>query len=359
MLERMKAGMDLSPSKKAVRNALSGNHIDKLASNPDAKNSFDTHFSHRVKSEGITDQHSSGRCWLFTGLNMLRSQIMAEKGMPELKLSQNYNFFFDQLEKSNLFLQSIIDLAERPMDDKTVDWLFRHPLSDGGQFTGLSDNLMKYGIVPAEIMGETFSANNTSRLSSLIALKLREYGLELRKMHAEGKGEKEISAKKQAMLGEVYGMLAITLGTPPSEFTYTLRDKDGNAVSTKTYTPQQFYREFAGNDLRNNYVMLMNDPSREFYRLYEIDLDRHVYDGKNWTYINLPVEEIKKVAIESIKDSTMMYFSCDVGKFLDRDRGVLDPDNYDYASLMGVDFGMDKAFCLNVLFLLRCFKKNT
>ena len=343
MLERMKAGMDLSPSKKAVRNALSGNNIDKLASNPDAKNSFDTHFSHRVKSEGITDQHSSGRCWLFTGLNMLRSQIMAEKGMPELKLSQNYNFFFDQLEKSNLFLQSIIDLAERPMDDKTVDWLFRHPLSDGGQFTGLSDNLMKYGIVPAEIMGETFSANNTSRLSSLIALKLREYGLELRKMHAEGKGEKEISAKKQAMLGEVYGMLAITLGTPPSEFTYTLRDKDGNAVSTKTYTPQQFYREFAGNDLRNNYVMLMNDPSREFYRLYEIDLDRHVYDGKNWTYINLPVEEIKKVAIESIKDSTMMYFSCDVGKFLDRDRGVLDPDNYDYASLMGVDFGMDKA----------------
>ena len=343
MLERMKAEMDLSPSRKAVRNALSGNHIDKLASNPDAKNSFDTHFSHRVKSEGITDQHSSGRCWLFTGLNMLRSQIMAEKGMPELKLSQNYNFFFDQLEKSNLFLQSIIDLAERPMDDKTVDWLFRHPLSDGGQFTGLSDNLMKYGIVPAEIMGETFSANNTSRLSSLIALKLREYGLELRKMHAEGKGEKEISARKQAMLGEVYGMLAITLGTPPSEFTYTLRDKDGNAVSTKTYTPQQFYREFAGNDLRNNYVMLMNDPSREFYRLYEIDLDRHVYDGKNWTYINLPVEEIKKVAIESIKDSTMMYFSCDVGKFLDRDRGVLDPDNYDYASLMGVDFGMDKA----------------
>ena len=343
MLERMKAEMDLSPSRKAVRNALSGNHIDKLASNPDAKNSFDTHFSHRVKSEGITDQHSSGRCWLFTGLNMLRSQIMAEKGMPELKLSQNYNFFFDQLEKSNLFLQSIIDLAERPMDDKTVDWLFRHPLSDGGQFTGLSDNLMKYGIVPAEIMGETFSANNTSRLSSLIALKLREYGLELRKMHAEGKNEKEISARKQAMLGEVYGMLAITLGTPPSEFTYTLRDKDGNAVSTKTYTPQQFYREFAGNDLRNNYVMLMNDPSREFYRLYEIDLDRHVYDGKNWTYINLPVEEIKKVAIESIKDSTMMYFSCDVGKFLDRDRGVLDPDNYDYASLMGVDFGMDKA----------------
>ena len=39
----------------------------------------------------------------------------------------------------------------------------------------------------------------------------------------------------------------------------------------------------------------------------------------------------------------MMYFSCDVGKFLDRDRGLLDPDNFDYESLMGTTFGMDKA----------------
>lgn len=89
--------------------------------------------------------------------------------------------------------------------------------------------------------------------------------------------------------------------------------------------------------------MLMNDPSREYYKLYEIDFDRHTYDGENWTYVNLPVEEIKEMAIKSIKDSTMMYFSCDVGKFFDRERGLLDPDNYDYESLFGTTFGMDKA----------------
>ncbi len=269
--------------------------------------------------------------------------MMAKNGLPELKLSQNYNFFFDQLEKANLFLQGIIDRAERPMDDKTVDWLFRNPLSDGGQYTGLSDNLMKYGVVPAEAMQETFTANNTSKLNSLISLKLREYGLELRRMHGEGKSGKEIQARKEEMLGDVYRMLALTLGEPPTEFVFTRRDKDGKAVSTKTYTPQSFYKEFAGNDLKNDYVMLMNDPSREYYRLYEIDFDRHAYDGRNWTYVNLPVEDIKKMAIESIKDSTMMYFSCDVGKFLDRERGVLDIDNFDYSALMGTDFGMDKA----------------
>lgn len=342
-LDRLKAQMDRSASAKALRNAVSGNSIDKIAVNPDAKNGFDTHFSHRVPSAGITDQQRSGRCWLFTGLNVLRSQMMANNNMPELKLSQNYNFFFDQLEKSNLFLQGIIDYADRPMDDKMVDWLFRNPLSDGGQYTGLSDNLTKYGVVPAEVMQETFTANNTSRLNSLISLKLREDGLELRKMHADGKGKKEIQARKEAMLADVYRMLALTLGEPPTEFTFTRRDKDGKAVSTKKYTPQSFYKEFAGNDLKNDYVMLMNDPSREYYRLYEIDFDRHAYDGRNWTYVNLPVEDIKKMAIESIKDSTMMYFSCDVGKFLDRDRGVLDTDNFDYSSLMGTGFGMDKA----------------
>lgn len=343
MLSRLQNGFDRSASTRALRNAISGSDIDKLAVNPESKNGFDTYFSDRVKSKGITDQQRSGRCWLFTGLNVLRSQIMAKHNLPELKLSQNYNFFFDQLEKSNLFLQAMIDRAGDPMDDRTVDWLFRNPLSDGGQYTGLSDNLMKYGIVPAEVMQETFTANNTSKLNRLISLKLREDGLQLRKMHADGKSAKELSETKEKMLGEIYRMLALTLGEPPIEFVWTRYDRQGKPVGTKKYTPQSFYKEFAGNDLKNDYVMLMNDPTREYFRLYEIDFDRHAYDGRNWTYINLPVENIKKMAIKSIQDSTMMYFSCDVGKFLDRDRGVLDTDNFDYEALMGTSFGMDKA----------------
>lgn len=343
MLGRIEAGYNADASTKALRNALSGNDIDKLAVNAESSNGFDTNFSHRVKSAGITDQKSSGRCWLFTGLNVLRSQMMEEHNLPELKLSQNYSFFFDQLEKANLFLQGMIDYADRPVDDKMVDWLFRNPINDGGQYTGLSDNLTKYGVVPAEVMKETFSSNNTSKINRLLSLKLREDGLELRKMHVEGAGAEKMAARKEEMLGEVYRMLALTLGQPPKEFTWTRKDKEGNVVSRKTYTPQSFYKEFAGNDLKNDYVMLMNDPTREYYRLYEIDFDRHAYDGQNWTYINLPADDIKKYAIESIKDGKMMYFSCDVAKFLDRERGVMDPDNYDYESLFGVKFGMDKA----------------
>lgn len=342
-LQQLRSGYSDDASTKALRNAIANNDIDKLALSADIKNGFDTHFSHRVKSKGITDQKSSGRCWLFTGLNVIRSQMMADHDLPELELSQAYNFFYDQLEKSNLFLQGIIDYADRPMDDRMVEWLFGHPLSDGGQFTGIADNLSKYGIVPAECMQETFSTNNTSKMNRLISLKLRQDGLELREMHNDGASSEELLAAKDRMLGDIYRMLALTIGEPPTEFEWTRRNSKGDVVSRKKYTPKQFYDEYVGKDLKNGYVMLMNDPSRPYHKVYEIDYDRHVYDGDNWRYLNLPADEIKEMAIASIKDSTMMYFSCDVAKFLDRDRGVMDPANFDYSSLFGVDFSMDKA----------------
>ena len=113
-------------------------------------------------------------------------------------------------------------------------------------------------------------------------------------------------------------------------------------VSKKTYTPKSFYDEYIGEELEQNYIMIMNDPSREYNKVYEIEYDRHVYDGENWLYINLPIERVKELAIASIKDNTAMYFSCDVGKFLNRSRGTLDVANFDYASLFNTSFTMDK-----------------
>lgn len=342
MMSTIRSAYKNTPADRAIRNAITANDINSLARNLDARRPVSAEFSHRVPSKGITNQRSSGRCWLFTGLNVLRAQMMAEHDLPMTELSQNYNFFFDQLEKANLFLQGVIDTSDRPMDDKTVDWLFRNPLSDGGQFTGIADIIGKYGVVPAEVMPETNSSNSTSRLNQLLSLKLREWGLELRDSAKSGKKKTDLAKRKTEMLGETYRMLVLNLGEPPTEFTWTRRNSKGEPVDTLTYTPRSFYDRFLGNNLTDDYVMLMNDPTRPYYKLYEIEYDRHTYDGRNWTYVNLPMEDIKEMAIASIKDSTAMYFSCDVGKFLDRERGVLDPDFYDYGSLLGTTFGMDK-----------------
>ena len=343
MMSQIRQGWQGTPEELALRNAISANDINKLAVRQGVEAGYDFYFSDEVPSKGITDQQSSGRCWLFSGMNVLRAKMIEKYNLGPFQFSQNYIFFYDQLEKANLFLQGIIDTRDLPMDDRKVEWLFRHTINDGGQFTGVSDLITKYGIVPSTVMPETWAANPTSRMSMLLDLKLKEFGLELREMTGpEKKLPSILEERKTQMLAFIYRFLVLNLGEPPTEFTWTMYDAEGRPVSTKTYTPKSFYDEYVGVDLKNDYVMLMNDPTREFYKVYEIEYDRHQYDGKNWLYINLPIEEIEAIAIASIKDSTMMYFSCDVGKFLDSQNGVLDVDFYDYGSLMGTEFGMDK-----------------
>lgn len=332
-----------TPETRALRNALNTNDIKELALNAENPDAYDFHFSNKVASAGITDQESSGRCWLFSGLNVMRSAVIRKYNLDKFEFSQSYCFFFDQLEKSNLFLQSIIDNAKEPLDSRQNTWLMQHPLSDGGTFAGVQEAVMKYGLVPAEIFPESYNVNHTSKMAQLIKLKLRQYALELRQMVADGKSQKAINKRKTEQLAYVYHVLKICLGTPPETFTYTLRDKEGKEISTKTYTPQSFYKEVSGKDLRTEYVMLMNDPTRPFYKLYAVDLDRHTYDGPNWTYINLPMKEIKEIAVKSIRENVMMYMSCDVGKYLNAKTGVLSLKNYDYEDLLSTTFPMTKA----------------
>ncbi|MBO4756834.1 MAG: C1 family peptidase [Bacteroidales bacterium] len=338
MLKEISKGYAGTAADKALRNALNTTSITVLAENADNLAMIDTHFSDKVKTRGITDQKSSGRCWLFSGLNVLRARMIDRFDLGDFTFSQNYLFFYDQLEKANLFLQGVIDTRDLPFEDRKVDWLFANPIGDGGQFTGVSNLIMKYGLVPADVMPETLSANSTSAMSTQVKNLLRQDGLKLR---AAGRKD-DLQAMKTEMLKDVYHILALCLGVPPTEFEWTRYNSKGEFVSSKTYTPKAFYEEFIGADLENNYIMVMNDPTREYGKVYEIDYDRHVYDGQNWLYVNLPIERIKEMAMASIKDNTAMYFSCDVNKFLNRSKGVADLNNFDYDSLMGVDFTMDK-----------------
>lgn len=337
MLDEIRQGYTATTAQKAVRNALASNSIAVLATNAENLAMIDTHFTHRVKTVGITDQQSSGRCWLFTGLNVLRAKMIDKYNLGSFEFSQNYNSFYDQLEKANLFLQAIIDTRDLPLEDRKVDWLLHHPIGDGGQFTGVSNLIMKYGVVPQEAMPETFQSNNTSQMAMILKLKLREWALELRELKPAKAME-----RKEEMLSEVYRILVECLGVPPTEFEWARYNTKGELVSKKTYTPKSFYEEYIGEDLEQNYVMVMNDPSREYGKVYEIEYDRHVYDGENWLYINLPIERVKELAIASLKDNTAMYFSCDVGKFLNSKKGTLDIANFDYASLFNTSFTMDK-----------------
>ena len=330
---------------KAISNAMATNSIDDLARNYRNNKVTDTHFSIETPKQSIHNQRQSGRCWMYSSFNVLRANFARQHGDSiNVEFSHDYLFFYDQLEKANLMLQGVIDCADKPIDDTRVQFFFHHPMNDGGTFCGAADLAEKYGLVPVEVQPETYSAERTSRMSQLVASKLREFGLELRQMVADKKSKKAINQRKTEMLGTIYSMLSLTLGEPIKSFTYAFRDKNGKPVGpTRTYTPLEFYRETVGGPINGTFIMAMNDPRREYYKTYEVEWDRHTYDGHNWRYINLPMEDIAAMAIASLKDSTKLYASFDVGKQLNRDNGYLALDNFDYGTLFGTTFPMNKA----------------
>jgi len=339
----IKTGFDNSkPADRALLNAVSGNSIIKLATVRSITGKEQHQFSDKVVVKGITDQKSSGRCWMFTGLNTLRPQIIEAHSLQNFEFSTNYLFFWDQLEKANMFLEGIIATAGLPLNDRKVEWLLKEPIGDGGVWNSWANLIVKYGVVPKHVMPETYHSENTAQLNQFLKRKLREQALMLRDECNSGNSEEQLHALKLEMLKEIYRILVLCLGEPPEKFEYGFPDKNGKVKEMVEYTPLSFFQKnFKEFDL-TNFVMLMNDPTREFYKLYEIESDKNVVEGISWRYINLPADEIKKFAILSIKDNTPMYASCDVGKFRNNDDGTLDLNNYDFESLLGVPFSMSK-----------------
>jgi len=226
------------------------------------------------------------------------------------------------------------------MDDRQVEWWFKNPIGDGGVWSSFVNLVNKYGLVPAEIMPETYHSNNTSEIASILSTKLREHGIMMREAYNNNK-KVDLQKMKLDALSEIYRILVYAFGEPPATFSYRFVNKNNIPTEVKTYTPMSFYKEIIEINF-NDFVMLMNDPTRPYYKVYEIEYDRNMVEGINWKYLNLPMNEIKALALKSLKDSMPMYFSCDVGKQLNNDIGLLDVNNYMYDTLFNMPFRMDK-----------------
>ena len=162
MLQEIVKAQPATASQKAIANAIANNNIDDLARSRESQFPFDKNFCIETPQQDITNQKQSGRCWMFSGLNVLRADFAKmHKDSLRINFSQGYLFFYDQLEKANLFLQGIIDTGKKPIEDERVRFFLQSPIGDGGTFCGVADLAEKYGLVPAEICPETFSSENS------------------------------------------------------------------------------------------------------------------------------------------------------------------------------------------------------
>ncbi|KAK0212955.1 peptidase C1B, bleomycin hydrolase [Desarmillaria ectypa] len=322
----------------------------------------DTHiFNNEIdfKTGPITNQKSSGRCWLFATTNVLRYEVMKKLKLKEFQLSQSYLFFWDKLNKANYYLELSIELADRPLDDRLVSHLSGDLISDGGQFDMAVNLLENYGVVPQALYPESTHSSLSSPLNALLKTKLREHALILRALSSDLKAgafspaeiQATLRAEKEKLMKEIYTIMTATLGVPPmpdKQFVWEYYDADGKAGRWEG-TPIEFLEKNASKPYPpKEFFSLINDPRNEYSKLYTVDKLGNIWGGRPVLYINTEIENMKNAVVKMIKAGLPVFFGCDVGKFSDRDAGVMDPDLFKYETAFDITLGLTKSQRLQV-----------
>ena len=297
----------------------------------------------KPKQGKITNQKTSGRCWIFSALNTFRFEVMKKLKLKDFELSQNYLFFYDKLEKANYYLESMLLITDEPVDGRLYCFLNTSPLQDGGQWSMVSNLVEKYGVVPKEQYTDAKSAEASRWMNEALTSRLREDGVCLRKAALAGKSEQELNDMKRDMLKEIYRILCICLGEPPKSFDFIVADKDDKVIADYGITPQEFFKKYVGIELADR-VSLINAPAenRPMNRMYTVRFLGNVYEGQKVAYLNLEIEKIKKAVIGQLKDGHPVWFGSDCSKFSLRKRGIFDRASMDIESLFDIHYGFTK-----------------
>jgi bleomycin hydrolase len=343
MLESFRGHFESNPAYRLALNAVTQTSIDNIALNRDVVTSTDFTFTHLLDDWAVTNQKKSGRCWMFAGLNLFRAGAMKKMNLKEFEFSQNFTLFWDKFERSNYFLEAIIETADRPVDERTVAFLLERPLEDGGQWNMFINVVKKHGLVPKAAMPETESSSCTMKMNSILLMKLREAAMTLRDLRRNGAPMEAVRAAKNGVMQVIYRILCIHLGTPPDSIDWQWNDKDRKFHRDGVLTPREFAGKYVELPL-DDYVCLVNDPreTSPFGRTFTVQYLGNVVGGTPVKYLNVPIGVMKDVAMRTIMDGEPVWFGCDVGKMMRKDLGLWDAALYDFERLYGTSFALNK-----------------
>ena len=331
---------DEKPQNRVAELAVVNNGVQKASFNSEGVRKLNRTFSIEIPTDNVTDQKQSGRCWLFAALNTLRHGFAKQYKAKNFTFSQNYLFFWDRVERANIFFDNILNTADRPLDDRTVHTYMQGPDTDGGQWAMAVSLIRKYGLVPTYAQEESFTANNTAAFNTALNMKLREDGLVLRKLAQENKTD-EIEAKRQEFLSEVYRMAVIAFGEPVQKFDLEFKDDDGKYHFDGDLTPLDFFHNYFTDDL-DDYIVLFNAPDHEFDKLYALPFEDNVEGGTPVQFLNTEIDNLKEAAIKQLEAGETNWFGCDVGKESDRQKGILSKGLYQTDTIFDIETKLNK-----------------
>ncbi len=341
-IDKMRKEFKSDSSARVAQNAVTSNNLSSVTLRRDLVQEIDFTFSTKLDEWRATNQKSSGRCWLFATLNLFRPGTMKKMNVKEFEFSQAHIHFWDKFERSNHFLEAIIETSGRPVDDRTIHFLLSDPIGDGGQWNMAMNLIRKHGLVPKSAYPESNSSSSTRWMNSILKDILRSSASEIRGILDSGGSENEARTHKESRMEDIWRVLCIHLGTPPESFDWQWRDKDKEFHRRGEVTPQQFADEFVDIDWEE-YVCIVNDPRNEYYQTYTVDYLQNVAGGPPVVYLNVPSDEMKSITQEILEDGLPVWMGCDVGKQMDRKRGLWDANLFETNELYGVDYGMSKA----------------
>ncbi|MGY8755980.1 MAG: aminopeptidase C, partial [Phycisphaerales bacterium] len=320
------------------QNAVGQTTIDDVALVRDVVQGTDFTFSTRLDEWKASNQRQSGRCWLFAALNMLRVPAMKKMNVKEFEFSQNWAMFWDKFERANWFLQHIIDTADCDIDDRTVAFLLGDPIGDGGQWNMFVNVVHKHGLVPKTAMPETQSSSCTAKMNMILKWKLRSGAELLREAGAD------METVREEVLGGIWRILCIHLGTPPTKFMWQWQDKDKKFHRTGEMTPLEFANEYIETPL-DEYVCVVNDPreTSPLLTTYTVECLGNVVGGELVKYLNIDTTAMKTLTQKMLEDGKPVWMGCDVGKMFRRDIGIWDAKLFNFEDVYGTKLGLTKA----------------
>ncbi len=329
--------------------ALSKSDLNNVAFCPRAADKMRQKFSLEIPTMEVTNQKSSGRCWLFAATNVLRERIASARNIEKFELSQSYLAFWDKFERCNYFLESIIETADRPHDDRTVMFILQTGVHDGGQWDMFANIVRKYGIVPKDVYDETHQSSNTRQMNYVLNRALKIGAAHLRRMVREHRSGEEIQEYKNDLLSKIYGFLASCYGEPPKSFDFEWVDKDKAYHVESGLTPLTFAERYGVPELLEETVSIIHAPTADkpFDKTFTIRYLGNVAGGRPVKHLNLDLADFKAAIIAQLRDKKVVWFGSDVGHYGDRELGIWDDQSFNFDLLTGLDLSMSKEDALD------------
>jgi aminopeptidase C len=282
-----------------------------IKSNPDIREEYIS-TQYNVDPGKPTDQKSSGRCWIFSTLNMLRIPMLATYG-KDFAYSQNYLSFWDKYERANAYFERIIALRHSDVASQEMQNVLEHFYTEGGEWVYAKNLIKKYGLVPAKAMPESEFSGNSAGYMDTLKERTRELGGLMHRKLQSGASREEILLLKSIALKEIKEILVTYLGAPPTSFLWRNNSKE----ALQRFTPLEFAAQntFKLDDM----VQLMNLPYVAERAYIVSPTICNVLGGECLKGFSVGMKDLKAAVRASIKDGKSVLFSAEVKRF-DREK---------------------------------------